>query len=116
MHTAMQYVNEAWDLLRQGFVHVNAILGLLIALYFAYRMSAWKDLAKISVGATLTHLIAGVMVPVIDHNAAFRLPPIVEKTFFWNTVALFLGYVVVVATLFFVKKNVLSKGGTASAH
>ena len=110
------YLTEAWDLLRQGFFHVNAILGLLIAVYFTYRLGEWRDLPKIALGATLTHIIASVLIPVIDHNAPLRLPPIVEARFFWDTVALFLGYLVVIAALFFVKKNVLAKGGAAHAH
>lgn len=110
------FLNDTWDLLRQGFQHVNAILGLLIALYFAYRMGEWRDLPKIALAATLTHIIAAILIPVIDHNAPLRLPPLVEAQFFWDTVALFLGYVVVIAALFFVKTNVLAKGGAAHAH
>ncbi|MBI3677709.1 MAG: hypothetical protein HY243_13960 [Proteobacteria bacterium] len=111
MNTVMHYLNEIWDLLKHGFVEINAILGLLVALYFVYRMSKWKDLWKVALGATLIYVIAQVMVPMIDHNAPFHLPPLVEAAFFWNLVALFLGFTLVLAALFFVKKNVMKGGG-----
>lgn len=111
METLMNYVNEAWDLLRQGFTQINAILGLLIALFFAWRMSKWKDLWKVALAATVIYVVARVLVPVIDHNAPFRLPPLVEGAFIWNLVALFLGFLLVLAAFFFVKKSVFSGGG-----
>ena len=111
MDTVMHYLNEIWDLLKHGFVEINAILGLLVALYFVYRMSKWQDLWKLALGATLIYAIARVLVPVIDHNAAFKLPPLVETAYLWNLVAVFLGFTLVLAALFFVKKNVLKGGG-----
>lgn len=111
MDTLTHYFNEIWDLLRQGFGQINEVLGLLVALYFAYRMSAWKDLWKVALGATLIYAVALILVPVIDHNAAFRLPPLTDGAYFWNLVALFLGFSLAVAAMFFVKKNVIKGGG-----
>jgi hypothetical protein len=117
MHEAMQYVYWALDFIRGGFQQVNAILGLLIAIYFAYSLSDWKKLWVTAFGALLTHLVAMVMLPVLDHGAAFRLPPIIELDFLKKAVALYLGYVIAIAVFFFVKKNVLSgSGGKAHAH
>lgn len=115
MHDGMHYLNWILDFFRQGFAHVNAMLGLLIALYSAWRMSDWKDLWKLALGAVLIHIIAMVLVPMIDHDAPFRLPPLLEVSFWQFVVALYLGYIVAVAALFFVKTNVF-KGGGASAH
>ncbi|SRR5579885_330928 len=117
MDVILHYVNEAWDLLRQGFGEINAILGILIGLYFAYRMGAWKDIWKLSLGATLIYLIARILIPVIDHNAPIQLPPdMVEASFVWHVLALFLAYIVILAALFFVKTNVLKSGAGSHAH
>lgn len=117
MHDAMYYLNWILDFFREGFAQVNAVLGLLIAIYFAYRMPEWKRLWVTALAAVLTHIIATVLIPVIDHNAAFRLPPLLELAFLERTVALYLGYLVAIAVFFFVKANVLAgAGGKAHAH
>lgn len=117
MHDALYYAHWILDFFRQGFAQVNAVLGLLIAIYFAYRMPEWKRLWAISLGAVLTHVIASVLIPVIDHGASFRLPPLLEQGFLQNVVALYLGYLIVIAAFFFVKTNVLAgAGGKAHAH
>ena len=86
---------------RDGFAHVNAVLGLLIAIYSAYRMHEWKDLWKLSLVAVLIHIIAMVLVPMIDHDAPFRLPPLLEASFLQSVIALYLGYIVAIAAFFF---------------
>lgn len=117
MHDAMYYLNWILDFFRQGFAQVNAVLGLLIAIYFAYRMSEWKRLWQIALAAVLTHIIATVLIPVIDHGASFRLPPLLELSFLQGLIALYLGYLVAIAVFFFVKTNVLAgAGGKAHAH
>jgi len=117
MHDAMYYVNWILDFFREGFAQVNAVLGLLIAVYFAYRMPEWKRLWALALGAVVTHIIASVLIPVIDHGASFRLPPLLETGFIQSVIALYLGYVVAIAAFFFVKQNVLSgSGGKAHAH
>jgi hypothetical protein len=111
MHDFPYYLNEFLDLLRQGFEHVNAILGLLIALFAAYQLSEWKRLWAAALGAVIIHIIAVVLIPVIDHSAPFRLPPLMRTGFWTDTLALYLGYLVVIAVFFFIKKNVLRGGG-----
>lgn len=105
------------DFFRVGFAHVNAMLGLLIAIYSAYRMSDWKQLWPLALGAVLIHIIAMILVPMIDHDAPFRLPPLLDTGFWKFLVALYLGYVVAIAAFFFVKTNVMKAGGGhAAAH
>ena len=107
------------DFFREGFARVNAILGLLIAIYSAYNMTDWRRLWAAALGAVLLHIIAVVLVPVIDHNAPFRLPDLVDLDFWRATLALYLGYIVAIAAFFFVKTNVMaaaSGGGHAEEH
>jgi hypothetical protein len=117
MHDAMYYVNWILDFFREGFAQVNAVLGLLIAVYFAFRLSEWKKLWQVSLGAVVTHIIASILIPMIDHGAPFRLPPVLEGSFLQSLITLYLGYLVAIAVFFFVKTNVLSgSGGKAHAH
>src|ERR1700744_2500190 len=102
---------------RDGFAHVNAVLGLLIAIYSAYKLSEWKDLWKLALTAGLIQFIAMVLIPVIDHDAPFRLPPLLDLEYWKFLLALFLGYLVAIAAFFFVKTNVLSSGhGGGGGH
>lgn len=118
MHDGMYYVDTVLDFFRAGFAQVNATLGLLIALYSAYRMADWKELWMLSLGAIVIHIIAMILVPMIDHNAPLHLPPLLEMSFWRFVIALYLGYVVAIAALFFVKTTVLkgAGGGKAEAH
>ncbi|MGH6870592.1 MAG: hypothetical protein ACREHE_03715 [Rhizomicrobium sp.] len=96
---------------RDGFAHVNAVLGLLIAVYSAYRMHDWKELWKIALAAVVLHILAAILVPVIDHDAPFRLPPLLDSDFWKSLFALYLGYLVAISAFFFVKTSVLKGGG-----
>jgi hypothetical protein len=116
MHDFQYYLNEIIDFLRtgfhDGFAHVNAILGLIIALIATYTLSSWRRLWAVALGATIVHLIAEVMLPVLDNRQPFHLPPdLVEMSYWREAFALFLGYVVVIAIFFFIKKRVLPGGG-----
>ena len=119
MHDGMYYIDWILDFFRAGFAQVNATLGLLIALYSAWRLSEWKELWTAALGAIVIHIIAMILVPMIDHNAPLHLPPLLDTGFWRFVVALYLGYVVAIAALFFVKTNVLKGadgGGDAHAH
>jgi hypothetical protein len=111
----MNYVNQALDFLREGFHQVNAIEGLIIALFAAYVMRAWSRLWFVALGATIANLIADVILPVIVNHTAFQLPDMVNEPYWRHAAALYVGYLVVVTVFFFLKKNVLS-GDMRPAH
>ncbi len=106
------YLSDIWDFFRTGFYQINALLGILIALYATYQMGRWQQIWVIALGATIAHIIATILIPVIDHDAALALPPLVELSFWRDTLALYLGYIVVVSVLFFLKIKVLRGGGS----
>ena len=117
MHDGMYYLDWVLDFFRAGFAQVNATLGLLVALYFAWRLSEWKELWATALGAVLIHIVAMVLVPMIDHNAPLRLPALLNLGFWEFVLSLYVGYVVAIAAFFFVKTSVLkSAGGGAHAH
>ncbi|MGD0867612.1 MAG: hypothetical protein ABSA49_18880 [Rhizomicrobium sp.] len=115
MHDFQFYLNEIIDFLRtgfrDGFAHVNAILGIIIALVATYLLSSWRRLLPVALGATIIHLIAEVMLPVLDNREQFHLPPDLLQVSYWrDAFALFLGYVIVIAIFFFIKIRVLPGG------
>jgi hypothetical protein len=106
----MDYFHQFLDYVREGFSHVNAIQGLIIALFAAFVMPRWGRLWFIALGAVVVHILADMMLPVIVNHAEFHLPPLTEQPFWHYVLALYLGYLVAIAFFFFVKKNVLRGG------
>ena len=108
LHIAAVFVAGAF---REGFAHVNAVLGIIIALVAAFIMPAWRRIWAITLGATLVHLIAEVMLPVIANHERFQLPRNLLETSYWqDAFALYLGYLVVIAVFFFIKSVILPRG------
>ncbi|MBI1329926.1 MAG: hypothetical protein GC166_08485 [Alphaproteobacteria bacterium] len=107
-----QIVNDVLAFLREGFHSVNAVQGLIIALVAALLLPAWKRIWAVALGATLVHLIVDILVPVIANKAAFRLPPHLMEMVYWrHALVLYIGYVIVIAILFFIK-GLFLKGGS----
>jgi hypothetical protein len=100
--------------LREGFDSVNAVEGLVIALVAAIIAPAWDRIWAVALGATLVHLIADVLIPVVARHAAFRLPPLMDLSYWRTVIALYVGYLIVIAVLMFIKRTFLSPA--AHAH
>ena len=112
-----EVMNFFRDGFREGFAHVNGALGLLIALVAAYGMGSWRRLWAAALLATVLHLVAVVLIPVLANQARFELPNNLLQVSYWKTaLALFLGYVVVVGVFFFIKRNVLSSSDMRVKH
>ena len=103
--------------LREGFAHINAALGLLIAAFFAFSLNDLKRIWVTALGATFVHLVALVMLPVLANNASFRLPPdLISTSYLKMAIALYIGYLVVIALFYFLKKQFLGSPRAAKAH
>ena len=114
MDQVLQVLNDAMAFLRGGFNQVNAILGLLIALFAAFQLSSWRKLWEIALVAVLIHVVALMLAPVIDHGAAIHLPPILETAWLRNLVAIYVGYIILIALFFFMRSKLLKPA--AAAH
>lgn len=96
--------------LADGFAHVNAALGLLVALFAAWQLAQWGRLWAVALGATIFHLAAEVMLPVVAHDKPFHLPPDLLTVHYWKTaLALYLGYLLVIGIFFGIKQALLPK-------
>ena len=111
MDQFVHYFDEALGLFREGFMHVNATLGLIIALFAAFRLSNWRSLWEIALAATLVHIVAVVLIPFIDHNAPIRLPVIVDLAFWRDSAAIYIGYAIIIAAFFFIRTRLFRAGG-----
>ncbi|HTQ14438.1 MAG TPA: hypothetical protein VMH86_11240 [Rhizomicrobium sp.] len=100
-----------WDFFRAGFQQVNAVEGLVIALVAALLLPAWSRLWAVALGATLANLVIDVLIPVVSYHRSFRLPPdLLELPYWEHALILFVGYLVVIAVFFAVKRR-LTGGG-----
>ena len=104
-------LSAANDYMQTGFYRVNAIQGLLIAIVAAYVMPKWSRLFVVALGATLTHVVFDVMIPVLGRNAAFRLPPLVDVEYWRYLLALYVGFVIIIPIFYLVKILMLRGGG-----
>jgi hypothetical protein len=101
------FFNAATAYMQTGFYRINAVQGLLIAMFAAYLMPAWGRIFVVAFGATLGHLILDVMLPVLANNAAFRLPPIVDPEYWRYALALYVGYLLVITVFYVIKRMML---------
>ncbi len=114
MDQVHHYLNLALAFLREGFNNVNAVEGLVIALVAAIVVPAWDRLWTVALGATVVHLIADVLIPVIANKTSFHLPPLLEVAYWRTALSLYAGYLIVIGVLLFVKRMFLTQ--TAKAH
>jgi len=113
MEHVYSFLDDVLVLFQSGFNQVNAYLGLIIALIAAFQLSSWKKLWEIALAAMAFHIVALILAPTIDHGAALRLPPIFEMNFLRSLVALYVGYVILIALFFFLRSKLLKP---AAAH
>lgn len=113
LHDILSFFRDGF---RDGFAHVNGALGIIIAVFVAYELSEWRRLWAAALGATVLHLVSVVMIPVLANERGFQLPPDLLQLAYWKTAAaLFLGYLVVVAVFFAIKRLLLSRSRAAQA-
>ena len=96
-------INDVLAFVREAFHEVNAIQGLIIALVAAFMMSAYRRIFVVAFGATIVHLLVDVLLPVVAHGAAFRLPDLVETYYWRNAGLLFVGYFIVISVFYLIR-------------
>jgi len=111
------YLNPILTFLQKGFDQVNAVQGLLIALFATVLMARWAQLFAIALGASLVNIVADTIVPIVTKHADIKLPPIMQPSF-WNYAAsLYVGFVIIIAMFFAVKSVVFRpRAKKAKAH
>ena len=104
-----------FNLTQAGFDGVNQVMGLVIAAIAALIMPSWSRLWSTALGAALVHHLINAVRPMLD-GGAFALPPLLTLSFWMVTLALFLGYAVVIAVFFFIKTLLTGAKTHRAAH
>ncbi|MBS0276330.1 MAG: hypothetical protein JSR81_01805 [Proteobacteria bacterium] len=115
MQDVLNYANLVVAFFKAGFTQVNLTLALVIALYWAWRISDVSALVMTAIGAVLMHLVALILAPMLDHNAPLHLPPFQDPAYWRLVAALFLGYTVVIGALSLVKSAIMNRASAPSA-
>jgi hypothetical protein len=98
------YLNPLLDYLQNGFDRVNAAQGLAIALIAVILMRKWVQWPSVAFAATFVHAIVDAALPIIAGQSAVKLPPIMEPIYWQYLAALYVGYLIVIAMFFAVKR------------
>jgi hypothetical protein len=98
-------LDQVVSFFREGFYSVNAVEGLIIALVAAFLLTGWTRLWAVALGATVVNVIADVLIPVIANHADMVLPPLVEVGFWRHVLVLFLGYLVIIALFYYLRRT-----------
>jgi hypothetical protein len=118
MESLGSILNPVLEFLQSGFDKVNAVQGLLIALFATVLMRKWGQLFLIAFGATVIYVIVNAAVPIVTKNAEVKLPPVMTVPFWQDGLSFFVGFIIIIA-MFFAVKQVLfggKAGKSAKAH
>lgn len=107
------FIDQSIQVLRDGFTQINDPKGLLIALAATVFLGSWRQWAPVALVATVVHIAVERLAPVLAGDGGqVTLPPLMEEGFWTRTGVLFVGYLIVIAVFFFVKR-MLTGGGKA---
>ena len=67
-------------------------------------MASYGQIISLSFGATIVHLVADVLIPMIADKAEFKLPPILEGTYLKSAGLLLVGYFIAISLLYVIKR------------
>lgn len=106
----MELVDQAVEYLRAGFANINNPKGLLIALAAVVFMGSWKQWLPLSLIALVAHIAIERLAPVLSGNGGeVTLPPLMDESFWTQTLVLLLGYLVIIAIFYFLKSLVFRR-------
>ena len=105
-----QFLNDVNMYAQDGFLRINALQGLLIAAGAAFFLYRWSNIFVVAAGATFVHGFVDVMLPVLAHGAAFRLPQLMDAEYWRFLLTLYVGYLIVISVFYVIKR--VAFGGT----
>ena len=116
MDSVMAFVQPAYEFVHAGFSDVRTqVAALIIAAVAAFIMNAWGRLWSMALAAVVVHLLVEMILPVLQ-GGRFMIPDFIALGFWANALALYVGYVLVIAFFFFLKHNVFRMGRPSHAH
>lgn len=109
------FLGGLFGLAQGGFDTINQVTGLVIAVIATFMMPAWNRLWATSLGAAFIFILIGLLRPMLD-GGAFVMPPLLTVGFWMTVLALFLGFTVVIAVMFFIKSLFVGRGHSRHRH
>src|SRR5262249_24881550 len=108
MDNPQLYFGQALDFVHRSFLTVDAQVGLLIiALIAAFMMKSWKQIWTLALLAVLVDIVDMSIWPLLSHGS-FHLPDFFTRAFWSGLLALYIGFVVVIA-VFYLLRTMLVK-------
>lgn len=105
------YLDQAIQVLRDGFAQINDPKGLLIALAATVFLRSWGQWIPAAVVATIIYIAIEHFAPVLAGRGELTLPPLMDQSFWTRTGILFVGFLLVIAVFFFVKRILVTAAG-----
>ncbi len=105
------YLDQAVQILREGFAQINDPKGLIIALAATIFLRSWKQWIPAAIIAVLIHIAIEHFAPMLAGQSAIALPPLMEAPFWNRAGVLLVGYLIVIGIFFFVKRIVMTAAG-----
>ena len=109
------FLSGMFGLAQGGFDTINQVTGLIIAVIATFMMPAWSRLWATSLGAAFVFILVDLVRPILD-GGAFVMPALLTMGFWMMVLALFLGFAVVIAVMFFIKSLFVGRGHGHSKH
>jgi hypothetical protein len=111
----MDLVNTIHNFINRGFDGVRTdIIAIIIALIIVFAfMKSWGQLLIMTVMAVVIHLIIQALIP-LTHGGKLIFPPVTHTEYWMGALALFIGYLIMILVLFFLKYNVFKMGRSSS--
>ena len=103
------FLSGMFGLAQGGFDTINQVTGLIIAVIATFMMPAWSRLWATSLGAAFVFILVDLVRPILD-GGAFVMPALLTMGFWMMVLALFLGFAVVIAVMFFIKSLFVGRG------
>lgn len=103
------FLGGLFGLAQGGFDTINQVTGLVIAVIAALVMPAWSRLWATALGSAFVFILVGAVRPMLD-GGAFVMPALLTAGFWMAVLALFLGFAVVIAVMFFIKSLFTGRG------
>ena len=106
------FLDQALEVLRAGFTQINDPKGLLIALAATVFMRSWGQWIPAAFISVVVYRAVEHFAPVLAGQRELALPPIVEGAYWTQTGILLVGFFLVIAVLFFVKRIIMTAAGS----
>lgn len=114
------YLDQAVNVLREGFGQINDPKGLAIALVATLFIRSWGQWLGAALLSTLLYIAIDHFAPLLAGQGELALPPLMEASFWTRAGVLLVGFLIVIGLFFWIKRMLMSalgdaRGGDAKA-